>query len=212
MDVITLMVVDDHHIVRKGLVFYFEHEEQYDVKAEASNGKEALTLLESYQVDVILLDLSMPELDGVETTKHIKARNADQKILVLTSFEDQDHVIAAIQAGADGYCLKDTEPDDLLEAIRQVAHGHKNIDPKVAPHLLQHVHQEKSEETLRLQSLTKREREVLREITKGNNNGEIALALHITEKTVKTHITNLFSKLDVCDRTQAALLAVKHKL
>lgn len=207
------MIVDDHHIVRKGLTFFFARETEFEVVAEARDGMEAVEAIENgVSMDVILLDLSMPQMDGVEATRKIKGKNPNQKILVLTSFEDQEHVISAIQAGADGYCLKDTEPENLMEAIKRVFAGNKNIDPKVANHLFQHVNQGESEEVKALKELTKREREVLIEIAKGKSNKKIAEALFVSEKTVKTHITNLFSKLPVKDRTQAALFAVKHKL
>lgn len=207
------MIVDDHHIVRKGLSFFFGKEDSFEVVAEASNGLEALQVLEGgLEADVILLDLSMPIMDGVEAARKIKLQYSNQKILVLTSFEDQEHVISAIQAGADGYCLKDTEPEKLIEAIGRVFHGNKNIDPKVASHLFQHVNQCESEEEKALRELTKREKEVLIEIGKGKSNKEIGEALFVSEKTVKTHITNIFSKLPVNDRTQAALFAVKHRL
>lgn len=210
---IKLMIVDDHHIVRKGLSFFFAREKQFEVVAEAGNGLDALKVLNSgTKVDVILLDLAMPKMDGVETTRRVKANNPNQKILVLTSFEDQEHVISAIQAGADGYCLKDTEPENLMEAIQRVFAGNKNIDPKVANHLFQHVNQGESEEIKALRELTNREREVLIEIAKGKSNKKIAEDLFISEKTVKTHITNLLSKLPVTDRTQAALFAVRHQL
>ncbi|PKR77583.1 DNA-binding response regulator [Halalkalibacillus sediminis] len=210
---VKLMIVDDHHVVRQGLAFYFTKDKQFEVVAEGSNGLEALSFLEKgLEVDVILLDLSMPEMDGVEATKEIKHRYPHQKILILTSFGDQDNVISAVRAGADGYCLKDTEPEELISAIQKVFKGDKNIDPKVANHLFQHVNNEESEDSKAIQELTKREREVLVEIAKGKNNKEIAESLFVTEKTIKTHISNLFSKLPVSDRTQAALFAVKNKI
>ncbi len=207
------MIVDDHQVVRKGLYYFFLKEVGIEIIGEASNGKDAIDQLKNgLSPDVILLDLSMPVMDGVEATTHIKKHFPPVKVLVLTSFEDQEHVISAVQAGADGYCLKDTDPEELLAAIHRVSQGSKNIDPKVASHLFQHVHQEESEELKALKTLTNREREVLIEISKGKANHEIANTLFISEKTVKTHITNLFSKLPIQDRTQAALLAIKYKL
>lgn len=209
---IKLMIVDDHPIVRKGLTFFFSQEKHFEVVAEATNGVEMIQSLEQdLDVDIILLDLSMPEMGGVEAARIVKHANPEQKILVLTSFEDEENVISAIQAGADGYCLKDTEPENLIIAIQCVLNGNKNIDPKVANHLFEHVSSGESPELKALKKLTKREKEVLIEIAKGKNNSEIAETLYVSVKTVKTHITNLFAKLPVTDRTQAALFAVKHK-
>ncbi|UCZ55155.1 response regulator transcription factor [Bacillus shivajii] len=211
---IHIIVVDDHHVVRKGLLFFLEKKKQFSIIGEAANGKELLELLKTNQKmpDIILLDLSMPIMDGVSTTKELKKLAPEVKILILTSFEDEDHVISAIEAGADGYCLKDTAPDDLVAAIENVYEGKKDIDPKVATHLLKRVQKPTDEETSAIDSLTKREREVLIQIANGKNNKEISETLFITEKTVKTHITNVFAKLPVQDRTQAALFAVKHGL
>ncbi|MBM7097437.1 response regulator transcription factor [Bacillus sp. H-16] len=208
-----VMIVDDHLVVRKGLCYFFKQEASVEITAEAGTGEEAMKILsEGTKPDLILLDLSMPGIGGVEVTSFVKKQYPSVKVLVLTSFEDEDHVISAVQAGADGYCLKDTDPEELLKAIQRVVKGSKNIDPKVAGHLFQHVHHEKSDEVIAVQSLTRREREVLIEIARGKNNREIAATLFITEKTVKTHITNLFAKLAVEDRTKAALLAIRHKL
>ncbi|MBU9721438.1 response regulator transcription factor [Bacillus alkalicola] len=208
-----ILIADDHHVVRKGLTFFFANEETVEVIAEAKNGIEVIEAMErGTPIDVILMDLSMPIIDGVEATKRLKERFPSIKILVLTSFEDQEHVISAIRAGADGYCLKDTEPENLIEAIIRVYKGNKNIDPKVANHLFEHVNKEEADDIKALKDLTKREREVLKEIGKGKSNQCIAESLYISEKTVKTHITNLLSKLPVNDRTQAALFAVKHKV
>nr|WP_183041050.1 response regulator transcription factor [Salipaludibacillus neizhouensis] len=207
-----LMIVDDHPVVRKGLTFFFSQDKHFDVVSEATNGIEMIQSLEQgLNVDIILLDLSMPKMGGVEATRKVKLANPEQKILVLTSFEDAENVISAIQAGADGYCLKDTEPENLIVAIKRVLDGDKNIDPKIANHLFEHVSGE-SPEYKALKALTQREKEVLIEIAKGKNNREIAETLFISVRTVKTHITNLFSKLPVTDRTQAALFAIKHNL
>ncbi|PYZ99229.1 DNA-binding response regulator [Alteribacter lacisalsi] len=206
------MIVDDHQVVRKGLVYFFKGEQSIHIAGEAADGREAVAMLENgLKPDVILLDLNMPGMNGTDVIRIVKKTKPYVNILVLTSFEDEDHVITAIRAGADGYCLKDTEPEDLLKAIQQVAGGSKNIDPKVAPHLFQHVHKDESEEVSALRSLTRRECEVLLEIAEGRTNTQIAGRLFVSEKTVKTHITNLFAKLPVEDRTQAALLALRNK-
>ncbi|MFC0523376.1 response regulator [Pontibacillus salicampi] len=208
---IRLLVADDHHVVRKGLVFFFETQDDLEVVAEAANGKEVLTALKEYDVDVALLDVQMPEMDGIDTAKFIRETYEKVKILMLTSFSDYDSVIPAIQAGANGYQLKDVEPDELAEAIRKVYKGESMIDAKVASHLMNHVTGgTDKEERIKLESLTKREMDVLKQIMKGQSNKEISSNLFITEKTVKTHVSNILSKLEVHDRTQAALFAVKY--
>ncbi|MBO8157707.1 MAG: response regulator transcription factor [Bacillaceae bacterium] len=206
-----ILVVDDHQVVRKGLVYFFQTQKDLEIVGEASNGKEALDLLEKEQVDVVLLDVQMPEMDGIEATRKIKELYPQTNVLILTSFSDYNSVIPAIKAGASGYQLKDAEPEELAHAIRKVQTGEKMIDQKAAIHLFQHVsHDENNEEKKRLDELTKREMEVLKEMMKGKSNKEIASDLFITEKTVKTHVSNILSKLEVHDRTQAALFAVKY--
>jgi DNA-binding NarL/FixJ family response regulator len=207
---IKVLVADDHHVVRRGLVFFFKTQKEIEIVGEAANGEEALTLVGKLQPDVVLMDLVMPVMDGIEATKKIKELFPHIKILILTSFADQDHVIPAIRAGASGYQLKDIEPDQLVEAIKSVYRGESQLHPKVTSHVMTHLSQgEKKEEKL-LEELTKREKEVLAEIAKGKSNKEIAASLMITEKTVKTHVSNILAKLNLADRTQAALYAVKH--
>jgi DNA-binding NarL/FixJ family response regulator len=207
---IKVLIADDHHVVRRGLVFFLKTQKEIEIVGEAANGEEALTLVEKLQPDVVLMDLVMPVMDGIEATKKIKELFPLTKILILTSFSDQDHVIPAIRAGASGYQLKDIEPDQLVEAIKSVYRGESQLHPKVTSHVMAHLSQsEKKEENL-LEELTKREKEVLAEIAKGKSNKEIAASLMITEKTVKTHVSNILAKLNVADRTQAALYAVKH--
>jgi DNA-binding NarL/FixJ family response regulator len=207
---IKVLVVDDHHVVRRGLVFFLKTQKEIEIVGEAANGEEALTLVGKLHPDVVLMDLVMPMMDGIEATKKIKELFPHTKILILTSFSDQDHVIPAIRAGASGYQLKDMEPDQLVEAIKSVYRGESQLHPKVTSHVMAHLSQgEKKEENL-LEELTKREKEVLAEIAKGKSNKEIAASLMITEKTVKTHVSNILAKLNLADRTQAALYAVKH--
>jgi DNA-binding NarL/FixJ family response regulator len=207
---IKVLIADDHHVVRRGLVFFLKTQKDIEIVGEAANGEEALTLVGKLQPDVVLMDLVMPMMDGIEATKKIKELFPHTKILILTSFSDQDHVIPAIRAGASGYQLKDIEPDQLVEAIKSVYRGESQLHPKVTSHVMTHLYQgEKKEEKL-LEELTKREKEVLAEIAKGKSNKEIAASLMITEKTVKTHVSNILAKLNLADRTQAALYAVKH--
>ncbi|MBE4906834.1 response regulator transcription factor [Bacillus luteolus] len=207
---IRVLIADDHHVVRRGLLFFLKTQKEIEIVGEATNGKEAVELVEQLKPDVVLMDLVMPEMDGIEATKRIKEKHPDIHILILTSFSDQDHVIPAIQAGATGYQLKDIEPDELVKAIKAVYNGDSQLHPKVTTHVMTHLLKGDKKETNLLDELTKREREVLAEIAKGKSNKEIASSLVITEKTVKTHVSNILSKLELADRTQAALYAVKH--
>ncbi|WP_339149422.1 MULTISPECIES: response regulator transcription factor [unclassified Sutcliffiella] len=206
---IRVVIADDHHVVRRGLLFFLKTQKDIEIVGEAKNGKEAVELAEALKPDVVLMDLVMPELDGIEATKQIMERRIPSKVLILTSFSDQDHVIPAIRAGASGYQLKDVEPDQLIESIRAVHRGESQLHPKVTSHVMSHFSRGVGNKTLH-EDLTKRELEVLAEIAKGKSNKEIASALFITEKTVKTHVSNILAKLEVADRTQAALYAVKH--
>lgn len=207
-----VMIVDDHTVVRKGLVFYLNTIEDMEIVGEANDGEEALQKLKTVQPDLILMDLFMPKLNGMEATNQIKALYPHVKILVLSSFSDKDHVIPALQAGADGYQLKDIDPEQLVETMRAVLNGENKLHDKVTKFVLNRIATPMSEEEQAIELLTKREREVLVEIASGYSNKEIADRLGITEKTVKTHLSHVFSKLHVSDRTQAALFAVKHSL
>ncbi|MBN8198931.1 response regulator [Bacillus sp. NTK034] len=207
---IKVLIADDHHVVRRGLVFFLKTQPEIEIIGEAKNGREAVEMMQTNQPDVVLMDLDMPVMNGIEATKQIKASCPEVKIMILTSFSDQDHVIPAIEAGASGYQLKDIEPDILVQAIIQLMKGENQLHPKATSHLLTHLTNKNSTERQPLEELTKRELEVLREIAKGKSNKEIASSLYITEKTVKTHVSNLLSKLELADRTQAALYAVRH--
>lgn len=208
---IRVLIADDHHVVRRGLMFFLKTQKDMDIVGEAVNGREAVELVEKLKPDVVLMDLVMPEMDGIQATKRIKEKFPETHVLMLTSFSDRDHVIPALNAGAAGYQLKDIEPDDLAESIRKLMRGEHTLHPQATTQL------EKEKEPVELSPhdkhpLTPREQDVLSELTKGKSNREIASALFVTEKTVKTHISNLFAKLQVQDRTQAALYAVKHGL
>jgi DNA-binding NarL/FixJ family response regulator len=207
---IKVVIVDDHHVVRRGLMFFLKTQKDIEIIGEAANGEEAVQLVEKLHPDVVLMDLVMPVMDGIEATKKIKELSPHTKVLILTSFSDQDHVIPAIRAGASGYQLKDIEPDQLVQAIKSIYKGESQLHPKVASHVMTHLYQGESKEENLLDELTKREKEVLAEIAKGKSNKEIAATLMITEKTVKTHVSNILAKLNLADRTQAALYAVKH--
>lgn len=206
---IKLLLVEDHHIVRRGLVFFLKTKQEFEIIGEAENGEEALACIQNEKPDVVLMDVSMPKMDGIETTKKLKAYDNTIKVLMLSSFSEQDYILPALEAGADGYQLKEVQPDQLVASIIAVYQGNANFHPKVTPALLGRANiKEKTVDYL--SELTKREREVLREIAKGRSNKEIAAELRIKEQTVKTHVSNVLAKLNVDDRTQAALYAVKH--
>lgn len=208
---IKVLIADDHHVVRRGLLFFLKTQKDIQVIGEAKNGKEAIELTAELQPDIILMDLMMPVMDGIQATKHIKDSYPEVEVLILTSFSDRNHVIPAIEAGAVGYQLKDIEPDELVGCIRKIMRGENTIHPCATTHLMK-IKERKEEPPHIFNPLTPREQEVLAELTKGKSNREIAASLFVTEKTVKTHISNVFSKLLVQDRTQAALYAVKHGL
>jgi DNA-binding NarL/FixJ family response regulator len=208
---IRVLIADDHHVVRRGLQFFLKTQKDIEVVGEAKNGVEAVQLAEQLKPDIVLMDLVMPEMDGIEATKKIKARWPEVQILMLTSFSDKDHVVPAIEAGAAGYQLKDIEPDDLVNSIRQVMRGESIMHPVATTQLEETLKEEENLPHIK-NPLTPREKDVLAELTKGKSNREIAASLYVTEKTVKTHISNIFTKLEVQDRTQAALYAVKHGL
>jgi len=207
---IKVVIADDHHVVRKGLLFFLKTQKELEVVGEAANGQEVVGLVEKLKPDVVLIDLVMPIMDGIEATRRIKELSPETKVLILTSFSDQDHVIPAIRAGASGYQLKDIEPDQLVEAIKSIYKGENQLHPRVASHVMTHLYNGEKREENSVNELTNREKEVLAEIAKGRSNKEIAATLVISEKTVKTHVSNILAKLNLADRTQAALYAVKH--
>ncbi|GIN58711.1 DNA-binding response regulator [Lederbergia ruris] len=203
---IQVLIADDHHVVRRGLVFFLQTQKDIQIVGEAKNGKEAVKLTMELKPDVVLMDLVMPVMDGIDATAKIKEIRPETEILILTSFADQDHVIPAIEAGASGYQLKDIEPDELVHSIRKLIDGENTLHPKATNLLMNRMNQVNNP----ISGLTIREKQVLTEISKGKSNKEIGAYLNITEKTVKTHVSNIFIKLDVADRTQAALYAVKN--
>jgi DNA-binding NarL/FixJ family response regulator len=208
---VRVLVADDHHVVRRGLIFFLKTQQEIEIAGEAKDGLEAVAQTGRLKPDIVLMDLDMPNMNGIEATRLIKQKHPETRVLMLTSFSDQDHVIPALEAGASGYQLKDIEPDELVKAIIQVMKGENQLHPKATSHLLSHL-SNKDKKKSPIDELTKRELDVLKEIAKGKSNKEIAASLFITEKTVKTHVSNLLSKLEISDRTQAALLAVKEKL
>jgi NarL family two-component system response regulator LiaR len=209
-DKITVLIVDDHAVVRQGLRTFLELQDDIEVVGEAENGVRAVEQTRQRGPDVVLMDLVMPEMDGIEATRQICALHPDTKVIALTSFAEDDKVFPAIKAGASGYQLKDVSPSDLAEAIRAAHRGETQLHPEVAKKLIDQVADGSQEPTL--EELTQRELEVLRLIANGLSNKEIAQELTISDKTVKTHISNILSKLHLVDRTQAAIYALKRGL
>ncbi|MDV2686335.1 response regulator transcription factor [Alkalihalophilus lindianensis] len=209
---IRVLIVDDHQMVRRGLRFFLETQTDLVIVGEASNGQEAIEQVRALKPDVVLMDLVMPIMNGIKAIERLMNEYPQLKILALTSFSDQDHVIPALQAGASGYQLKDIDPDELAETIRALYAGESKVHSKVLKYVLTRITHQQDEEEVKINSLTKREKEVLVELTRGRSNKELAEVLHITEKTVKTHISNIFAKLELGDRTQAALFAIRHRL
>lgn len=215
---IRILIADDHKMVRRGLQLFLTSQRDIQIVGEASTGQEALEMAASLAPDIVLMDIHMPVMGGIEATQRLAASHPKVKVLILTSFTDQDHALPAIRAGAKGYLLKDLEPDELVQAVRRVHEGKVELHPDVAGQLMnQYVSLYQgsvgsSEVQTENEPLTKRELEVLRLIAHGMNNRAIAEALVITEKTVKTHVTHILSKLDLEDRTQAALYAVRNGL
>lgn len=234
---ITILLADDHAMVRRGLHVFLSTQPDMEVVGEASNGQEALQQAEQLNPDVVLMDLHMPVLDGIETARRLRSLLPGIRIIVLTSFSDQDHVVPAVRAGVKGYLLKDIEPEDLAVAIRNVHAGQVELHPAAAGQLMHvmassdlsmndehgpanpqtHTQPPKQERNGQAKEssqapdmLTRREQEVLGLICQGLSNKEIAVQLVITEKTVKTHVSHLLDKLGVADRTQAALHAVRN--
>lgn len=210
-DMIRVFIVDDHAVVRQGLKAFLRTQDDIDFIGEAENGAEAVKLVSELEPDVILMDLVMPGMDGVETMRQISATGSEARVLVLTSFAENEQVIAAVKAGAAGYLLKDVQPQELAQAIRTVHAGDSLLHPSVASKLMREV----ADSDLRKakpDALTEREMDVLKDIARGMSNKEIAADLGVAEKTVKTHVSAILRKLQLADRTQAALYAVREHI
>ncbi|MFA1546540.1 response regulator [Actinomadura chokoriensis] len=206
---IKVLIADDHPVVRQGLRTFLGIQDDIEVVGEAEDGVSAVTLAESLEPDIVLLDLKMPGADGLAALTELRARGVKARVLVLTSVTERGRVLPAVQAGAAGYLYKDVDPQALVQAIRAVHDGHVLFAPDAAEAVLAGGVAERDDQR-GLAALTEREREVLVHIARGRSNREIARALVVSEKTVKTHVSNLLMKLGVQDRTQAALYAVRH--
>jgi DNA-binding NarL/FixJ family response regulator len=208
--VIGVLIADDHAVVRQGLRTFLELQDDITVLAEAQDGEEAVAAAGRVAPDVALMDLVMPRVDGIEAIRRIREVSPSTRVIVLTSFTDDDRLLPAVRAGAAGYLLKDVEPQDLVRAIRTVHQGGSLLDPAVTGRLMAEVADRGRERSA--DALTAREREVLALIAQGLPNKRIARELGVAEKTVKTHVGNILAKLGVTDRTQAALYAVREGL
>ena len=204
---ITILLVDDHKIVRQGVRAFFDAHEEIDVIGEAGSGEEAIKLVEERVPDVVLMDLIMPGMDGVEATRLTKNISPRTQIVVLTSYHDDEHIFPALQAGALSYILKDVEMDELAEAVIKASRGEATLHPQVASRVIQELHGRKNNENTLDVELTKREIEILKAIAQGMTNIEIAEKFIISKYTVKGHVSNILSKLHLADRTQAAVYA-----
>jgi len=222
-DPIRVLVVDDHAVVREGLRTFLELQDGIEVVGEAADGEEAVARATELAPDVILMDLVMPGMDGIGAMRELRRRSSSARVIVLTSFLDDDRLMPALQAGAAGYLLKDVEPAELARAVRSACANEAHIAPTVAARLLHTLSEGGGPGRLggainpptredAIAQLTRREREVLELIALGHSNKRIALELGVAEKTVKTHVGHLLAKLGVADRTQAALLAVESGL
>jgi DNA-binding NarL/FixJ family response regulator len=208
---IRVLIVDDHTIVRKGIRALLAEIAGIEVVGEAGNGQEAVAQAETLHPDVVLMDLAMPKMDGIEATRQIKASQPESRILVMTSFAADDKVFPAIKAGALGYLLKESAPEDLVQAIHQIHRGESSLHPTIARKVLQEI-THSSDRPPTPDPLTEREAEVLRLVAQGLSNQDIAKKLNISDPTVRTHVSNIMGKLHLATRIQAALYALREGL
>ncbi len=207
IDPVTVMIVDDHEMVRRGACSYLEAQPDITVVAQAGTGEEAVRLAQEFIPDVVLMDLVMPGMDGVEATRRVKSVSPRTQIIILTSFHQDEYIFPALQAGAISFLLKDVKAADLLDAIRRAARGEATLHPKIAMRVIKTFRSLDPEEASPFMMLTEREMEVLKLIAKGYSNDKIAEQLVISVGTVKGHVSNILSKLHLVDRTQAAAYA-----
>ena len=207
---VRLLIADDHPVVRQGLRAFLETQPEVEILGEAVDGEDAVRQVERLLPDIVLMDVVMPRVDGIEAIRRIRAISPSTQAIVLTSFADDDKIVAAVRAGAAGYLLKDARPQELIDAIRAVARGEALLAPTVAARLMRELSRPSEDEASSI--LTSRELDVLRLIASGRSNKEIAMDLVLSEKTVKTHVSNILAKLHLADRTQAALYAVRQHI
>ncbi len=206
-DQITVLIVDDHQVVRQGVRAFLESQPDITVVAEAESGEMAAQLAAEYAPDVVLMDLLMPGMDGIAATQQVKRVSPRTQVIVLTSYHQDEHIFPAIRAGALSYLLKDASPQELVEAVRKAAHGEVVLHSRVAARLVQELHGARQDVDNPLNTLSDRELDVLRLVADGLTNAEIAERLIISDKTVKSHVSNILGKLHLVDRTQAAVFA-----
>ncbi len=206
-DPITVLIVDDHAVVRRGVRAFLETQDDLEVLGEAESGEQALALAAEHAPDVVLIDLVMPGMDGVETTRQLKHASPASQIIVLTSYHQDEHILPALRAGALSYLLKDISPGELAAAVRQAMRREAVLHPEVAARVVRELQGSRGEPPNAFVELTDRELEVLRLIAGGQDNRTIAETLTISQKTVKRHVSNILSKLQLADRTQAAVYA-----
>jgi DNA-binding NarL/FixJ family response regulator len=209
---IRVLIVDDHSVVRMGLRVFFDLQDDIEVVGEAADGSEGVAMARRLLPDVVLMDLLMPNMDGVTAIGRIKAELPETEIVTMTSFIEEEKVTAALEAGASGYVLKDAEAEEVAVAVRAAFAGEVHLDPAVARLLAQRMRAKKSGEGEPVEPLTEREKDVIRLLGQGMSNKEIGSALFITERTARTYVSNILGKLGLASRTQAALWAVEHKL
>jgi NarL family two-component system response regulator LiaR len=204
---ITVLLVDDHEIVRRGVRAFLEAQPEFTVVGEAETGAAAVELAQEQIPDVVLMDLVMPGVDGVEATRRVKDASPRTQIVVLTSYHEDEHIFPALQAGALSYMLKDVRMEELAEAVKRAARGEASLHPRVAARVIQELHGARADAVNPFTELTNREMEILKLIANGSSNTEIAAQLVISEHTVKGHVSNILSKLQLADRTKAAVYA-----
>ncbi|MBM3935397.1 MAG: response regulator transcription factor [SAR202 cluster bacterium] len=204
---VTVIIADDHKLVRDGIRAFLSTQPDIDIVGEATHGEEAVRMARERVPDVVLMDLSMPVMDGIAATQRVRQVSPRTQVVVLTSFHDDSHVFPAIQAGALSFLLKSVGPSEVADAVRAAARGEAVLHPAVAARLVRELRGEKSAKVNPYSELTERDQEVLRFIAEGRTNGNIAAALVISEKTVKGHVSNVLGKLHLADRTQAAVYA-----
>ena len=208
---IKIMITDDHSMIREGLKNLLELDGDIEVIAEAVDGQDCLDKLETVKPDVLLLDINMPRMNGLEVLKNLKARKSKIKVLVLTVHNEVEYLLKAVDIGVNGYVLKDSDSTELKKAIVALHEGETYIQPSLIPALNSKMI-EKNEDEVKIDALTRRELEVLKLLAVGMYNKEVAEKLNISERTVKNHVSNIFKKLEVTDRTQAAVFAIRNNL